>query len=151
MSRSPSTTCAVDTRHLIQSESEISCSALNAVWRWTISSRGISGPAGKSARGLCLGPTARNGWREVSTGTHNQDHPGNWTGNRPCYLLPIRCEMGQHNAGELADYLRYIARWCDVLIVDGSPEPVFTLHERAWSAIACHIRPILSWSAATER
>lgn len=77
----------------------------------------------------------------MSTGTHNQGHPGNWTGDRPCYLLPIRCEMGQHNAGELADYLRYVARWCDVLIVDGSPEPVFTLHERAWSAIARHIRP----------
>ena len=76
------------------------------------------------------------------------DCPGHQTGRsasqpaeRPCYLVPVRWRVGQHDPGELGAYLRQIAAYCDVLIVDGSPEPAYTTHERAWGAIARHIRP----------
>jgi hypothetical protein len=59
---------------------------------------------------------------------------------RPCYLLPLRwqCDDG---LGELTGYLRHVARFCDVLIVDASPEPLFSRHHAAWAALARHIRP----------
>jgi hypothetical protein len=61
--------------------------------------------------------------------------------SRPCYLLPLRWQGGRHSPDELTGYLRNIAKRCDVLIVDGSPEPAFARHERAWGGIARHIRP----------
>jgi hypothetical protein len=60
---------------------------------------------------------------------------------RPCYLLPLRWQDGQDGLGELTGYLCQIARHCDVVVVDGSPEPVFARHDRAWAGIARHIRP----------
>jgi Glycosyl transferase family 2 len=84
----------------------------------------------------------------VTAGISDQSHPGNgsrgWPsrhGRRPCYLLPLRWGHGRHDPGELARYLRQVAQWCDVLVVDGSPEPVFRAHQRAWSPVARHIRP----------
>jgi hypothetical protein len=61
--------------------------------------------------------------------------------SRPCYVLPLRWKDGQHRPEELTGYLHQLARSCDVLIVDGSPGPVFACHHRAWSAAARHIRP----------
>jgi hypothetical protein len=61
--------------------------------------------------------------------------------DRPCYLLPLRWQDGQHGLDELTGYLRQVARRCDVVVVDGSPEPVFARHDRAWDGIARHIRP----------
>lgn len=66
---------------------------------------------------------------------------GSPTAIRPCYLLPVRWRPGQHDPEELAAYLRQIAGWCDVLIVDGSPEPAYAANECAWGPIARHIRP----------
>jgi hypothetical protein len=60
---------------------------------------------------------------------------------RPGYLLPLRWQDGQQGLGELTGYLRQIARHCDVVVVDGSPEPVFARHDRAWDGVAWHIRP----------
>jgi hypothetical protein len=60
---------------------------------------------------------------------------------RPCYLLPVRWRAEQHDPEELGAYLRQIAGWCEVLVVDGSPEPAYAVHERAWGTIARHIRP----------
>lgn len=59
----------------------------------------------------------------------------------PCYVLPLRWHDGQHRPEELTGYLRQLARSCEVVVVDGSPEPVFARHEDAWAAIAHHIRP----------
>lgn len=59
---------------------------------------------------------------------------------RPCYLLPLRWETDD-GLTELTGYLRGIAKSCDVLIVDGSPEPLFRQHHRRWRAFADHLRP----------
>jgi len=59
---------------------------------------------------------------------------------RPCYLLPLRWQADS-GAEDLTAYLRDIARTCQVVIVDGSPEDVFVSHHRAWAAFACHLRP----------
>ncbi|HEU5416073.1 MAG TPA: glycosyltransferase family 2 protein [Streptosporangiaceae bacterium] len=59
---------------------------------------------------------------------------------RPCYLLPLR-RSSDEGIGELTGYLREIAHICDVLIVDASPDPLFSRHHAAWMAFARHIRP----------
>ena len=59
---------------------------------------------------------------------------------RPCYLLPLRWQEDR-DGGELTAYLRGLARLCQVIVVDGSPDPVFVRHHRAWEAFACHLRP----------
>jgi hypothetical protein len=61
--------------------------------------------------------------------------------SRPSYVLPIRWQDGQHRPEELTGYLRQLARSCEVLVVDGSPEPVFARHHAAWGAMVHHLRP----------
>jgi hypothetical protein len=60
---------------------------------------------------------------------------------RPCYLLPLRWQTDGSELAGLTDYLRRISATCDLLIVDGSPPPVFARHRRSWGAFARHIRP----------
>jgi hypothetical protein len=59
----------------------------------------------------------------------------------PCtYLLPIRrTRFSATEAAEFAEYFRVLhgAGW-DVLVVDGSPPPVFEQNHQAWSAICRH-------------
>jgi hypothetical protein len=59
---------------------------------------------------------------------------------RPTYLLPLRWEAGR-NADELTAYLRRIAETCEVVVVDGSPDPVFRSHHHSWRQSSCHICP----------
>lgn len=59
---------------------------------------------------------------------------------RPCYLLPLRWRS-EGDLDELTGYLREIAGVCDVLIVDGSPDPLFGRHDADWAGFARHIRP----------
>jgi hypothetical protein len=66
---------------------------------------------------------------------------GDQDGTRPCYVLPLRWQDGGQSPDELTGYLRQVSTSCDVLVVDGSPDPVFARHHRAWSAIGGHIRP----------
>lgn len=77
----------------------------------------------------------------ASCSGHQPGRSASQPANRPCYLLPVRWRAGQHDPEELGAYLRQIAGWCDVLIVDSSPEPAYAAHERAWGAVARHIRP----------
>ncbi|HEY0717303.1 MAG TPA: glycosyltransferase [Streptosporangiaceae bacterium] len=60
---------------------------------------------------------------------------------RACYLVPLRWQTDGSRLAELTGYLRQISTTCDVLVVDGSPAPVFTRHHRQWAAFARHIRP----------
>jgi hypothetical protein len=60
---------------------------------------------------------------------------------RPCYLLPLRWEAGRGGLEELTAYLQGLVRVCDLLIVDGSPPPVFAHHHGQWGAFARHVRP----------
>jgi hypothetical protein len=55
------------------------------------------------------------------------------------YLLPIRSE--QAHRPELTDYLQFVARHLDVVVVDGSPDEVFDAVHPTWSEFAVHIRP----------
>ncbi|MHB1836159.1 MAG: glycosyltransferase family 2 protein [Solirubrobacteraceae bacterium] len=58
------------------------------------------------------------------------------------YVLPIRWERDASMRGELAEYLRVLAGWCDdVLVVDGSPDGVFADNDRAWAGHVRHVRP----------
>jgi glycosyl transferase family 2 len=59
---------------------------------------------------------------------------------RPCYLLPLRWHTDS-GAEELTAYLRHVAGTCEVVVVDGSPDPVFLSHHHAWAAFTRHLRP----------
>jgi hypothetical protein len=55
-------------------------------------------------------------------------------------VLPIRREAADPS-GELTTYLHRLARWVEVVVVDGSPAPVFAAHHAAWSQVAAHLPP----------
>jgi hypothetical protein len=56
------------------------------------------------------------------------------------YVLPIRVESTAD--GELTNYLEWLATLVELIVVDGSPEPVFNAHGRLWaSSDAVHVRP----------
>ena len=59
---------------------------------------------------------------------------------RCVYLLPLRWQADR-DTGELTSYLRDMARVCQVVVVDGSPDAVFARHRRAWGTFAAHLRP----------
>jgi hypothetical protein len=56
------------------------------------------------------------------------------------YVLPLRWS---DDAGldELTTYLTWLSRHVRVIVVDGSPAPLFARHAGAWQGIACHVRP----------
>lgn len=57
------------------------------------------------------------------------------------YVLPIRRSEFVAD-GELGEYLRMLSRWVDdLIVVDGSPEPVLSRHARAWGDLARHLVP----------
>ena len=62
---------------------------------------------------------------------------------RPDYILPLRWDAATSRR-ELADLTACLTRlgdWADVVVVDGSDEPIFAEHHRAWSSLVRHIRP----------
>lgn len=62
---------------------------------------------------------------------------------RADYILPLRWQAATSRR-ELADLTAYLARlreWAEVVVVDGSAEPLFTVHHRAWSPLVRHIPP----------
>lgn len=56
------------------------------------------------------------------------------------YVLPVK-SASTDGLEELAVYLRWLARRCDVVVVDGSPAEVERAHARAWGDIVLHTRP----------
>lgn len=60
---------------------------------------------------------------------------------RCTYLLPIR--RVRADAGEAEKFARYFRTLavanCEVLVVDGSPPPIFAAHERAWRGVCRHV------------
>jgi hypothetical protein len=56
------------------------------------------------------------------------------------YVLPLRAEAPVD--GELTPYLAWLAGVVDdVVVVDGSPGPVFDRHAEAWGRVVRHLRP----------
>jgi Glycosyl transferase family 21 len=56
------------------------------------------------------------------------------------YVLPLRRDAAPASA-ELAGYLRGLAGLVEVLVVDGSPEPVWRAHHHAFGDRVAHLRP----------
>jgi hypothetical protein len=56
------------------------------------------------------------------------------------YVLPLRWS-DDAGLAELTGYLRRLSRHARVIVVDGSPAPLFAAHARAWDGIVCHIAP----------
>jgi len=59
---------------------------------------------------------------------------------RCTYLLPIRrANSSAEEANELAEYFGSLsAAGCEVLVIDGSPEPVFQQHDEVWGRFCRH-------------
>lgn len=55
------------------------------------------------------------------------------------YVLPLRWETDD-DLNEMTAYLRRLADWTDVTVVDGSAAPLFDRHRRVWEAVR-HIPP----------
>lgn len=57
------------------------------------------------------------------------------------YVLPIK-RAAFVGDGELEGYLGMLSRWVDdVIVVDGSPEPVLSSHAGAWGHLVRHLAP----------
>ncbi len=56
------------------------------------------------------------------------------------YVLPLRWDDDE-GLGELTAYLRELSRWARVLVIDGSPAPVFAQHAQLWAGTVVHLRP----------
>jgi hypothetical protein len=59
---------------------------------------------------------------------------------RASYVLPIRWSDDE-GLDELTTYLRSLPDWVELLVVDGSPEPLFERHHELWSPLGSHLRP----------
>ena len=59
---------------------------------------------------------------------------------RASYILPIRWS-DDDELTELTAYLQDLPEWIEVIVVDGSPDPLFERHAEAWSSLGRHIRP----------
>lgn len=55
------------------------------------------------------------------------------------YILPVRWEHTDE-PGELTAYLRELSRWLPVIVVGGSPAPVFDRHHALWCRHVRHVR-----------
>ncbi|WP_259406817.1 iron-containing redox enzyme family protein [Microbispora sp. H10885] len=56
------------------------------------------------------------------------------------YVLPLRWQ-DDSDLAELTGYLRRLSRHARIVVVDGSPSPLFERHARLWREIAEHLRP----------
>jgi hypothetical protein len=56
------------------------------------------------------------------------------------YVLPLRWQTDE-DVSNLTAYLGHIANVAEVIVVDGSPPPLFAAHHDAWSGFCTHVRP----------
>ncbi|HEY6772225.1 MAG TPA: glycosyltransferase family 2 protein [Solirubrobacterales bacterium] len=59
---------------------------------------------------------------------------------RATYVLPIRWS-GDEGFDELNSYLEGLPDWVELIVVDGSPRPIFERHAEAWAPVVRHLRP----------
>jgi len=59
---------------------------------------------------------------------------------RAGYVLPLRWTEDSGLA-ELTRYLAWLGRRLDVIVVDGSPEPIYSRHAAEWAGVVRHVRP----------
>jgi hypothetical protein len=65
------------------------------------------------------------------------------------YVLPLRWS-DDSGLDELSRYLKQLCRWIDVTVVDGSADPLFESHRRAWPDQVRHLRPE-AWPGANGK
>lgn len=56
------------------------------------------------------------------------------------YVLPLRWSDDE-GLDELTEYLRPLARWLEVVVVDGSGEALYARHADAWRGFVTHLAP----------
>jgi Glycosyl transferase family 21 len=56
------------------------------------------------------------------------------------YVIPLRWD-NDDDLREFTEYVRTLSATVDVTIVDGSDDPLYRSHQRAWDGIARHLRP----------
>jgi hypothetical protein len=56
------------------------------------------------------------------------------------YVLPLRWDEG-HDPTELTAYLQRLSGTVQVIVVDGSPRPIFESHHALWSHLCKHLPP----------
>lgn len=56
------------------------------------------------------------------------------------YILPLRWD-DDSGLEELTGYLRWLGRLVRVVVVDGSPDPLFERHAALWGEVVRHVRP----------
>lgn len=66
--------------------------------------------------------------------------PTSGTAPRSSYVLPLRWERDAGRLDELTRYLLWLRDYCEVIVVDGSPQPAFDRHAAAWAGVV-HCRP----------
>jgi hypothetical protein len=59
---------------------------------------------------------------------------------RATYVLPIRWS-DDAELDELTAYLGALPDWIELIVVDGSPAPLFERHASAWGSLGRHLRP----------
>ena len=59
---------------------------------------------------------------------------------RASYILPIRW-TDDEGLDDLTGYLRGLPDWVELIVVDGSSDPVFERHASAWGSLGLHLRP----------
>ncbi|MCC4250307.1 glycosyltransferase [Microbacterium testaceum] len=62
------------------------------------------------------------------------------------YVLPLRWDDDEA-LHELTEYLRVLAGWIDVTVVDGSDADLFAAHAHSWAAHVRHIQPNITRGA----
>lgn len=68
------------------------------------------------------------------------------------YVLPLRwAEFDAAAVDELTDYLRDLHKHAEVIVVDGSPPPVFDAHVRAWGHLVRHMPPDPAYAFANGK
>jgi hypothetical protein len=56
------------------------------------------------------------------------------------YIVPIRTEHSAASA-ETSNYLHWMSQHAEVIVVDGSPTPVYQAHAAAWQNFVRHLPP----------
>jgi hypothetical protein len=74
-------------------------------------------------------------------------------GRKFSYVLPLRMTAPEQDAvDELTAYLRRVASWCDdLIVVDGSPEPLFEANGRRWQGLVRQAAPDPAYAALTGK
>jgi hypothetical protein len=66
------------------------------------------------------------------------------------YILPLSWS-DDADLEELTGHLRWLTRQARVIVVDGSPAPLYEAHRRAWKGIVCHVPPDPDLSCANGK